>query len=43
MVERVTFGAYVIYAVCLLGFVYPMVVHWGWGGGWASAWRYRQW
>lgn len=39
VVERVTFGAYVIYAVCLLGFIYPIVVHWGWGGGWASAWR----
>ncbi|CAM9854076.1 unnamed protein product, partial [Pylaiella littoralis] len=40
VVERVTFGAYVIYAVCLLGFIYPMVVHLGWsGGGWASAWR----
>eukprot|EP00752_Nemacystus_decipiens_P002092 g2001.t2 len=40
VVERVTFGAYVIYAVCLLGFIYPVVVHWGWSaGGWASAWR----
>lgn len=40
VVERVTFGAYVIYAVCLLGFIYPMVVHWGWSsGGWASAFR----
>lgn len=40
VVERVTFGAYVIYAVCLLGFIYPVVVHWGWSaGGWASAFR----
>eukprot|EP00904_Undaria_pinnatifida_P000757 jgi/Undpi1/10682/HiC_scaffold_29.g13130.m1 len=40
VVERVTFGAYVIYAVCLLGFIYPIVVHWGWSsGGWASAFR----
>lgn len=40
VVERVTFGAYVIYAMCLLGFIYPVVVHWGWSaGGWASAWR----
>ncbi|CBJ33604.1 Ammonium transporter [Ectocarpus siliculosus] len=40
VVERVTFGAYVVYAMCLLGFIYPVVVHWGWSaGGWASAWR----
>lgn len=40
VVERVTFGAYVVYAFCLLGFIYPVVVHWGWSsGGWASAWR----
>ncbi|CAM9319489.1 unnamed protein product [Chrysoparadoxa australica] len=40
VVERVTFGAYVIYAMSLIGFVYPIVVHWGWSaGGWASPWR----
>ncbi|CAN0392038.1 unnamed protein product, partial [Discosporangium mesarthrocarpum] len=42
VVERVTFGAYVIYAVSLLGFIYPVVVHWGWSSnGWASAWRWE--
>ncbi|CAM9215514.1 unnamed protein product [Choristocarpus tenellus] len=40
VVERVTFGAYIVYATCLLGFIYPVVVHWGWNSnGWASAWR----
>jgi len=40
VVERVAFGAYMIYSVCLTGFVYPLIVHWAWSaGGWASAWR----
>lgn len=38
--ERVTFTAYVIYAVCLTGFIYPMVASWAWNvEGFASAWR----
>ncbi|CBJ33346.1 ammonium transporter (ISS) [Ectocarpus siliculosus] len=36
--ERVSFNAYIIYSVILTSFIYPVVVHWGWGGGWASAW-----
>ena len=36
--ERVAFNAYVIYSIVLTSFIYPVVVHWGWGGGWASAW-----
>mmetsp|Transcript_12034 Transcript_12034/g.18777 ORF Transcript_12034/g.18777 Transcript_12034/m.18777 type:complete len:478 (-) Transcript_12034:89-1522(-) len=40
VVERVCFGAYIIYSICLTGFIYPLIVHWGWSaGGWASAWR----
>jgi len=35
--ERVSFVAYGIYAVVLTSFIYPIVVHWGWGDGWASA------
>mmetsp|Transcript_28080 Transcript_28080/g.41750 ORF Transcript_28080/g.41750 Transcript_28080/m.41750 type:complete len:470 (-) Transcript_28080:339-1748(-) len=38
--ERITFSAYLVYAFCLVSFVYPCVVHWGWNAnGWASAWR----
>lgn len=36
--ERVSFTAYVIYSIVLTSFIYPVVVHWGWGEGWASAW-----
>ena len=35
--ERISFSAYVIYAIVLTSFIYPFVVHWGWAGGWASA------
>lgn len=35
--ERVSFNAYLVYSVVLTSFVYPVVVHWGWAGGWASA------
>ncbi|CAN0382183.1 unnamed protein product, partial [Ectocarpus sp. 8 AP-2014] len=37
--ERVSFNAYIIYSIVLTSFIYPVVVHWGWAGGWASAWR----
>ncbi|CAM9899700.1 unnamed protein product, partial [Heterosigma akashiwo] len=38
--ERITFGAYILYAVALVSFIYPCVVHWAWApAGWASAWR----
>jgi Amt family ammonium transporter len=37
--ERILFGVYIIVTIFLTGFVYPVVVHWGWAGdGWASAW-----
>jgi len=31
--ERCTFVAYMCYSAVLTGFVYPVVVHWAWGGG----------
>lgn len=38
--ERVTFTAYCVYSSCLIGFIYPVVVCWGWNvQGWLSAWR----
>ncbi|GMH72548.1 hypothetical protein TrLO_g15878 [Triparma laevis f. longispina] len=37
--ERVTFGCYIIYSIVLTSFIYPVVVHWGWNGGWGGAWR----
>jgi len=37
--ERCSFTAYICYAVCLSGFIYPPVVHMMWGGGKFSAWR----
>ncbi|MEZ5122047.1 MAG: ammonium transporter [Solirubrobacterales bacterium] len=32
-VERIKFGAYVVFAVVFSGFIYPLIAHWGFGGG----------
>lgn len=37
--ERVNFEAYIVYSIVLTAFLYPFVVHWGWGGGFASSFR----
>lgn len=36
MAERMRFGAYLAYAFAICAFVYPVVGHWVWGGGWLS-------
>ncbi|MDD3297000.1 MAG: ammonium transporter [Candidatus Omnitrophica bacterium] len=37
MAERTKFVSYLIYSVCISAFIYPIVGHWIWGGGWLSA------
>ena len=34
--ERIKYGPYVIYSICVVGFVYPIYGHWVWGGGWLA-------
>eukprot|EP01050_Picozoa_sp_SAG11_P027713 SAG11_NODE_7127_length_1189_cov_1.339450_2_plen_353_part_01 len=36
--ERVNFVVYMIITTFLTAFIYPVVVHWQWGGGWAGTW-----
>ncbi len=33
MAERTKFGAYLIFSAIMCAFIYPVVVHWTWGGG----------
>ncbi|NLT94418.1 MAG: ammonium transporter [Clostridia bacterium] len=35
--ERIKFSAYLILAIVIAGFTYPIVGHWIWGGGWLSS------
>jgi Amt family ammonium transporter len=35
--ERIKFGAYVIYAVVFAALIYPIISHWIFGGGWLQA------
>jgi ammonium transporter, Amt family len=35
--ERIKFGAYLIYAVVFTAVIYPVVSHWIFGGGWLAA------
>ena len=35
--ERMKFGAYLLFAVLMGSFLYPVTGHWIWGGGWLSA------
>lgn len=34
--ERINFRAYILYAVIMTAFIYPVAGHWVWGGGWIS-------
>jgi len=34
--ERVSFKAYLAFAVLMIAFIYPVVGHWVWGGGWLA-------
>lgn len=34
MAERTNFIGHIIYNVVIVAFIYPIVVHWVWGGGW---------
>lgn len=36
MAERMKFQAYLIYSFIISAFIYPIVGHWVWGGGWLS-------
>ncbi len=36
LAERVKFWPFAIFVVVLTGFLYPIIGHWTWGGGWLS-------
>jgi Amt family ammonium transporter len=36
MAERMKFAAYLIYSFLISAFIYPIVGHWIWGGGWLA-------
>ncbi len=36
MAERTKFKSYFLYSLVITAFIYPVVVHWLWGGGWLS-------
>jgi Amt family ammonium transporter len=36
MAERTKFKSYLLYSVVISGLIYPVVVHWNWGGGWLA-------
>jgi ammonium transporter, Amt family len=36
MAERTKFKSYIVYSVAITALIYPVVVHWFWGGGWLA-------
>ena len=39
--ERMKFKAYLFYSFIISAFIYPVVGHWVWGGGWLAALNYH--
>jgi Amt family ammonium transporter len=40
MAERTDFIGHLIYTIVIVGVIYPIVVHWVWGGGWLSTYGF---
>ncbi len=36
MAERTKFKSYFVYSLVITAFIYPVVIHWLWGGGWLA-------
>jgi Amt family ammonium transporter len=36
MAERTKFKSYFLYSIVISAIIYPIVVHWNWGGGWLA-------
>jgi len=36
MAERTKFSSYLVFSTLMCAFIYPVVVHWTWGGGWIA-------
>ena len=36
MAERTRFKSYFVYSILISALIYPVVVHWNWGGGWLA-------
>ena len=43
MAERTKFKSYFLYSLVITGVIYPIVVHWTWGGGWLSTFNDGLW
>ncbi|MEM8619903.1 MAG: ammonium transporter [Actinomycetota bacterium] len=40
MAERTKFVAYLFFSAVMCAVIYPVVVHWTWGGGWIAGWQF---
>ena len=43
MAERTKFKSYFLYSLVITGIIYPIIVHWTWGGGWLSTFNEGLW